>query len=129
MANGRPLIAVVDDDNSVSKAVGRVILASDLDVATFTSGQMLLNSLPARRPDCVVLDLHMPGLSGIDVLHALAHAGWELPVIIITGRDQPETRTRCLTAGALAYLPKPLNHAELLQAIGKAIGGRVAPAR
>ena len=129
MANGRPLIAVVDDDNSVCKAVGRVILASDLDVATFTSGQMLLDSLPARRPDCVVLDLHMPGLSGIDVLHALAHAGWELPVIIITGRDQPETRTRCLTAGALAYLPKPLNHAELLQAIGKAIGGRVAPAR
>jgi FixJ family two-component response regulator len=129
MANGRPLIAVVDDDDSVCKAVGRVILASDLDVATFTSGQMLLDSLPARRPDCVVLDLHMPGLSGIDVLHALAHAGWELPVIIITGRDQPETRTRCLTAGALAYLPKPLNHAELLQAIGKAIGGRVAPAR
>ncbi len=123
MAKGRPLIAVVDDDASVCKALGRLILASDLDVATFASGQMLLDSLAWRRPDCIVLDLHMPGLSGMDVLHALANAGWELPVIMITGRDQGTSRTRCLAAGAQAYLPKPLNQAELLQAIGKALGG------
>ena len=129
MANGRPLIAVVDDDDSVCKAVGRVILASDLDVATFTSGQMLLEFIACSAARLRRARSSYAGVERHRCVHALAHAGWELPVIIITGRDQPETRTRCLTAGALAYLPKPLNHAELLQAIGKAIGGRVAPAR
>jgi FixJ family two-component response regulator len=121
MANRRPLVAVVDDDGSVCKALRRLIVASDMGVETFVSGQTFLDSLPLSRPDCVVLDLHLPGLSGLDVLRALAVASWQLPVIVITGRDEPASRARCLAGGALAYLSKPLDQAALLQAIGEAV--------
>ncbi|SDR63374.1 Response regulator receiver domain-containing protein [Rhizobiales bacterium GAS113] len=127
MSNRRPLIAVVDDDESVCKALRRLIVASDMDAMTFVSGQTFLDSLPDHRPDCVVLDLHLPQMSGMDVLRALANATWQLPVIVITGRDEPASRARCLSAGALAYLAKPLDQASLLQAIGEAVRG--APGR
>jgi FixJ family two-component response regulator len=122
MSLTRPLIAVVDDDASVCKALGRLIGASNLDVVTFVSGETFLDSMAVRRPDCVVLDLHMPGLSGIDVMTALTGGGWDLPIIIITGRDEPASRIQCLALGALAYLPKPLDHLKLLQTIGEAVG-------
>jgi FixJ family two-component response regulator len=122
MSSTGPLIAVVDDDASVCKALGRLIAANGLNVFTFTSGEEFLNSMATRQPDCLVLDLHMPGLDGIDVMTALAGGGWALPVIIITGRDEPASRAQCLASGALAYLPKPLDHLKLLQAIGEAVG-------
>jgi FixJ family two-component response regulator len=122
MSLTRPLIAVVDDDAPVCKALGRLIGASNLDVVTFVSGEAFLDSMAIRRPDCVVLDLHMPGLSGIDVMTALAGRGSGLPIIIITGRDEPTTRAQCLASGALAYLAKPLDHLKLLEAIGEAVG-------
>jgi FixJ family two-component response regulator len=123
------MVAVVDDDPSVCKAVGRLIAASEFDVVTVTSGQMLLDLLPTRRPDCVLLDLHMPGLSGLGVLRAMAEAGWRLPVIVITGRDEPASRAQCLAAGALAFLLKPLEPAQILRAIGDALGGASNPAK
>jgi FixJ family two-component response regulator len=123
MPNKRPLIAVVDDDQSVCKAIGRLIIKSNFDVVTVTSGQMLLDLLPVRPPDCILLDLHMPGLSGVDVLRALADIGSKLPVIVITGRDEPTARARCLAAGATAFLLKPLDPKRLLRAIGEALGG------
>jgi FixJ family two-component response regulator len=122
MGAKRSVIAVIDDDASVCKALKRLIGASDLDVETFASGETFLESLSAHRPDCVVLDLHMPGLSGVDVLKALACREVELPVIIITGRDEPSSRARCLAAGAVAYFAKPLDHVKLLEAIGDAVG-------
>ena len=121
MSNAQPLIAVVDDEASVCKALGRLFAASGFSVATFTSGQKLLNSLSTCRPECVVLDLQMPGLSGVDVLRALSRAELEVPVIIITGRDEAASRAVCLAAGARAYLLKPLNQTDLLQAIGEAL--------
>ncbi|SEC27215.1 Response regulator receiver domain-containing protein [Rhizobiales bacterium GAS188] len=121
MANKLPLIAVVDDEEAICRALKRLIVASHLDVATFPSGQAFLDSLQATRPDCLVLDLHMPGLSGLDVLRALTDAGQRIPAIIITGRDEPASRALCLAAGALAYLPKPLDQAKLLRTIGEAV--------
>jgi len=123
MPNKRPLIAIVDDDQSVCKAIGRLIIKSNFDVVTVTSGQMLLDLLPVRPPDCILLDLHMPGLSGVDVLRALADTGLKLPVIVITGRDEPTARARCLAAGATAFLLKPLDPKRLLRAIRDALGG------
>ena len=127
MNNELPLVAIVDDDESFRTAIRRLIKSYGLkNIETFDSGKMFLDSLPARRPDCVLLDLNMPGLSGLDVLKSLRIAGWELPVIILTGNDQPMLRAQCMAAGARAYLLKPINQAELLQMIGEAVGGAQA---
>jgi FixJ family two-component response regulator len=129
MVNKRPLVAVADDDPSVCKAVRRLIVRSNLDVVAVASSQMLLDLLPVRRSDCVVFDLHMPGLSGVDVLRAMAEAGWKLPTIIITGRDEPTSHQQCLAAGALAVLLKPLDPALILRAINEALGQMPKPAQ
>jgi FixJ family two-component response regulator len=123
MDRSRLRIAVVDDDESVRKALKRLLRAANLDATTFASGRDFLNSLAAQLPDCVVLDLHMPGMSGMDVQQQLAGSGLRLPVVIITGHDEPETRSRCLSAGAAAYLRKPLDDETLLDAIHRAAGG------
>lgn len=117
-----PLIAVVDDDASVRKAPGRLLTAAEFEAATFASGQAFLDSLPCHRPDCVVLDLQMPELNGLDVLAALSRASAALKAIMIIGHDHPESRARCLAAGVLACLAKPLEETALLDAVGEAVG-------
>jgi FixJ family two-component response regulator len=123
----RPLVAVVDDDPAVCKAIGRLIAKSKLDVVTLTSGQRLLDLLRVRRPDCLLLDLHMPGLSGLDVLQALANEGIKLPTIVITGRDELTSHQQCLAAGALAIMLKPLDPAQILRAVDQALGRAPKP--
>ena len=88
---------------------------------TFPSGTELLESLKSHQPDCLVLDLHMPQVNGFAVLTRLAEAGIRLPVIVITGHDSYETRTRTLTGGVSAYLRKPVDDEALLKAINHAI--------
>src|SRR5262245_33282955 len=112
------LVALIDDEASVRKAIGRLLTAAGLTVEAFGSGQEFLDSLARRQPDCVVLDLHMPGLTGLAVQQELARAGVEAPVVIITAFDEPESRVQCLAAGAAAYLLKPLDEGTLLDAIG-----------
>jgi FixJ family two-component response regulator len=124
----RRWIAVVDDEESVRKALHRLFTAFDLDATTFASGRDFLDALPERRPDCLVLDLQMRAPNGFDVLAELAASGARLPVVIITAHDEPETRARCLSAGAAAYLCKPVHDQDLLNAIATAINGSPAPA-
>jgi FixJ family two-component response regulator len=126
MSQERRLIAVVDDDESVCKALKRLIAAMNMDVAVFHSGETFLDSISVRRPDCVVLDLHMPGLSGVDVLRILTETHSDLPVVIITGRDEPASRALSLSLGASSYLSKPLSHAGLMRAIKDSIPGDAA---
>ena len=118
----RPLIAVVDDEEHIRKALRRLLVSADLDVETFTSGGEFLDSLLTRRPDCVVLDLHMPQMSGFAVQARLVEAGERIPVIIITGHDSPETRYQALVGHPAAYLAKPVNDQDLLNAIESALG-------
>jgi FixJ family two-component response regulator len=99
-----------------------LIVAWGMRAQAWSSGQAFLDSLPAGRPDCVLLDLHMPGLSGMDVLRALADAGERVPVIVITGRDESASRALCVSAGAVAYMTKPLDHTKLLRTIEEAVG-------
>jgi FixJ family two-component response regulator len=116
------VIAVVDDEALVCKAVVRLLNAAGFAARGFASGQEFLQSWLTDRPDGLVLDLQMPGLSGAEVQRALNVAGAHLPVIIITAHDAPGAREECMRQGAFAYLCKPLGDHGLLNAVALAVG-------
>jgi FixJ family two-component response regulator len=117
------LLAVVDDDADVRVALTRLVSSAGFAVETFASGAEFLRSIEDHEPDCLVLDLQMPEMSGFDVQGALAGDHAAVPVVVITGHDTPESRARALQLGARAYLCKPVNDEALLAAIGTAISG------
>ncbi|HTP47089.1 MAG TPA: response regulator [Casimicrobiaceae bacterium] len=123
MSDDAPLLAVVDDDADVRIALTRLVSSAGFAVETFASGAELLRSIQDHEPDCVVLDLHMPEMSGLEVQTALASGHAAIPVIVITGHDTPESRARAIHLGAKSYLRKPVNDNVLLEAIETAIGG------
>ena len=123
MARDAPLLAVVDDDEDVRVALTRLVSSAGFAVETFASGAEFLRSVQDHEPDCVVLDLHMPAMSGFDVQGALASGHPTVPVVVMTGHDTPESRVRAVQMGAKVYLRKPINDEALLAAIGDAIGG------
>jgi FixJ family two-component response regulator len=116
-----PLVAIVDDEESVCRALQRLLRSAGFVVATFGSGVDFLKYLESNRPDCLVLDLHMPRMSGFDVQARILERGDRLPVVVITGHDTPETRTRAMDGGAAAYLRKPADDQALLEAVSAAI--------
>jgi FixJ family two-component response regulator len=122
MATRAPLLAVVDDDADVRVALTRLFASAGFAVETFASGMELLRSVQDHEPDCVVLDLHMPEMSGFDVQSALARAHPAVPGVVMTGHDAPESRARAVKLGAKVYLRKPVNDEALLAAIGDATG-------
>jgi len=126
MINQRLKISIVDDDQSVRKALFRLCGSAGFGVETFASGREFLDSLEKQRPDCVILDLHLPGLSGSDVQQQLAQQSPKLPIIMITGRDDPGVGDRLRIAGAAAYLNKPLEERGLLEAVAAATGAGIA---
>jgi FixJ family two-component response regulator len=117
-----PLIAVIDDDEAVRRALRRLLRSLGFEPVVFASGEEFLRNLPACGPRCVVMDLHLPGLSGFEVLGRLRDNERVPPVIVMTGFDETGTRERCLAAGAVDYLTKPLDGAGLSAAIGRALG-------
>jgi len=116
-------VAIVDDDASVRRALQRVLKVLEIDAEGFASGEDFLASLHRRRPDCVVLDLHMPGFGGLEVQRCIAQMSGDLPVVIVTGHHEPGMRERCLSAGASDYLRKPIDGPLLRQAIEAAVAG------
>jgi len=118
------LVAVVDDDASVRKAIQRLLVSANLRVETFGSGEEFLNSLADHSPDCLILDLHMPGLSGLDVQKQLKQAGLSLPIVFVTAYDEIESKILSLAAGAAAFLQKPLDDRVLLDAVVAAVQQR-----
>lgn len=115
------MIAVVDDDESVRKAMCRLLRTAGFVSRGFAGGQEFLEAWLREPPDCVVLDLQMPGMSGIEVLGKLMGSGRAPVTIFITAHDHPGTREQCLRAGASAYLRKPLDRQTLLDAIQAAL--------
>lgn len=122
MTTANRFIAVVDDDSSILKALERLLSTRSLVTKTFRSGGLFLDSLNDELPDCLILDLHMPEMSGLEVQQTLASRGIEIPTIIITSNVDAAMRERCIDAGAVAYLPKPVRRAELFTAIDAARG-------
>lgn len=123
MSEWRVRVAVVDDDPSVRRALQRILKVMGVSVEGYGSGDDFLASLRRQQPDCVVLDLHMPGMSGLEVQEQLNHLDVRLPVIIVTGHHEPGMRRRCMLAGASGYLRKPIDSELLRRAIDQAIGG------
>ena len=114
-----PFIAVVDDEEPVRKALKRLLRAAGLEAEGYASGKDFLAA--ERRPDCVVLDLHMPVMSGQALLRQIRKMSTRMPVVVITAHDTAETRDECIAAGAAAYLRKPLDDRLLLNAISVAL--------
>ncbi len=114
-------IAIVDDEDQVRSALGRLLRLADFEVLSFASGQCFIDSLAQRVPGCVLLDLQMAGLSGLQV-HALLHASHPLlQVIFITASDDAEVTQRAGDAGASALLRKPFTNRALLDAVHSAL--------
>lgn len=116
--HGRSLtIAVVDDEEDVRVALHRLLRSAGFEVLVYASGNEFLRHAQDSAPDCLVLDLHMPGMSGFDVQAELNERQSSLPVVVITGNDMAEGRRRALDGGADAYLCKPVDDESLINAI------------
>jgi FixJ family two-component response regulator len=116
-----PTIFVVDDDPSFLTAVARLLRATGHPVKTFSSASEFLQSLPAAGPGCVVADLQMPGLSGLDLQAALARANNPLPVLFLTGHGDIPTSVRAMRQGAEDFLTKRAPKEALLDAVSRAL--------
>src|SRR5215831_3928438 len=128
MSPAASLVAIVDDGESVRKAFSRLLRAAGFDADTYASGAEFLGAVEQRAPQCVVLDLRMPHVSGFDVLRALRQADVPVPAVIITGEDSPDSRAQALAEGARAYLRKPVDDTTLLDAIATALRANSARA-
>jgi FixJ family two-component response regulator len=118
-------IAIVDDDASVRKALTRLLRASSYRVETFGSAGDFLTSLNQRIPDCLIADLQMPSMDGLELRISLSRAGIAIPTIIITAYDELGSRQQCSRAGAAAYLLKPVQKTELIAAIKATTEGQM----
>jgi FixJ family two-component response regulator len=118
---GDSVVFVVDDDASVREAIKSLIRSVGLGVETFETAQEFLHSKRPDLPGCVVLDVRLPGLSGLDLQRELATHGIKLPIIFITGHGDIPMSVRAMKEGALEFLTKPFRDQDLLDAIQKAL--------
>jgi FixJ family two-component response regulator len=121
MPESQPVIAIVDDEVSMLRALGRLLRSAALTAVTYTSAEEFLRSGLQQRLGCLVLDVQMPGMTGLDLMAHLATSGVTLPVIILTGLEDEQLRLRALQAGVIVYLQKPFEDDALLQAIQLAL--------
>jgi FixJ family two-component response regulator len=121
IAGQAPTIFVIDDDNSVRKSLSRLLRTFGFSVETYESGERFLSREPYHGIGCIVLDIRMPGLSGMDLHDELIRVGRALPIIFITGHGDIPMSVRAMKKGAIDFLPKPFDEEDLLQALDKAI--------
>ena len=116
-----PVVFVVDDDASVRAALDSLFRSVNLVVRSFGSAQEFLSEAPTDGPACVVLDVRLPGMSGLDLQRQLAERDATLPVIIISGHGDIPMTVRAMRAGAVEFLPKPFRDQDLLDAVQQAL--------
>jgi len=117
-----PLISVVDDDISVRKSLDRLIRSAGLEVSAFASAEEFLNSAHPRNADCLILDVRLPGMNGVELLHHLGAHKRSVPVVFITAHGSDEgVRAAAASDWTVAYLIKPFSGEELLDAVSAAL--------
>jgi FixJ family two-component response regulator len=121
-----PIVSVIDDDVSVLRGLARLCRAWGFTVRPFTSGPQFLEHVRSESDDigCVVLDVHLPGMSGLELQAELASARLEIPIVFVTGAGDDTLRSRALADGAVAFLEKPFDQADLLRAVQHALERR-----
>lgn len=121
MTDPAPTVFIVDDDPSVLKSLGRLMRSVGLNAATFAEPQAFLDNHDPNAPGCLVLDVAMPHINGLELQQALAAKGSELPVIFITGHGDIPMSVRAIKQGAADFFTKPVNDSDLIEAIHNAI--------
>jgi FixJ family two-component response regulator len=117
-----PIISVVDDDISIRKSLDRLIRSAGLEVLVFASAEEFLKSAHPRKADCLILDVQLPGMSGIELLHHMNIHKYKVPVIFITAHGSHEhARSEAASDWTVAYLIKPFSGEELLDAVNAAL--------
>jgi two-component system, LuxR family, response regulator FixJ len=122
-----PVVAVVDDDEDIRDALSDLLLVMGYSCQAFDRAETFLAAHAPDRFDCLITDIRMPGMSGLDLLQHLEAAGSTMPVIVVTSMTDPVTRSRALASGAHAYLTKPVTDDVLLQSLKTALPGREIP--
>lgn len=118
-----PLIHIIDDDAAVRDSLGVLLGACGLESVAYASPVGFLEAAPTGRPGCVVTDVQMPQMTGLELLEELAQRAIALPVIVMTGRAERDMAAQAVRHGAAAFLDKPFTPDELLRAVRGAIGG------
>jgi len=121
MTEADPTVFVVDDDPSVRRSTERLVRSMGFNVQTFATAKEFMERARVESPSCLVLDVHLPGPSGLDLQRELVQAGLQLPIIFITGRGSIPMSVRAMKAGAVEFLTKPTRSRDLLAAIQTAI--------
>jgi FixJ family two-component response regulator len=121
MGEQRPVVYVVDDDPSIRSLLIKLIRSIGLPVEAFSSSQEFLSSTRPEGPACLVLDVRMPGLSGLELQERLVQSGVDIPVIFITGYGSIPQSVRAMKAGAVDFLEKPFENQALLDAVNRAL--------
>ena len=121
MSEAEPIVFIVDDDLSVRRSTERLLRAAGLKVQTFTSAREFLKNPRPNGPACLVLDVRMPGLSGIELQRELTQAGIQIPIIFITAHGDIPMTVRAMKAGAVEFLTKPFRSRALVDAVRAAL--------
>lgn len=121
MPSSRPTIAVVDDDAGIRAALADLLKAADFHAETFTSAEDFLERGAQQRFDCLIADVHLPGMTGTALLQALAASGRALPAVLVSGHDDPATMELIRRAGSVPHLRKPFGDDDLFNAINRAL--------
>ena len=121
MQEKKAIVYIVDDDDSVRRALKRLIRSMGMEAQTFSSGADFLKSKFRDQRTCLVADVRMPGMSGLELHQKLIERGFKLPVIYITGFDTAQTRSQVRKSGAFGYFRKPVDDQALLDAIQLAL--------
>jgi FixJ family two-component response regulator len=121
MTETTAIVFIVDDDASVREALGRLIRSAGLRVEAFATAEAFLNRARRDAPGCLVLDVQLPDLSGLDLQRRMVDANNEMPIVFITGHGDIPTTVRAMKAGAIEFLTKPLVEGDVLESIRQAI--------
>jgi FixJ family two-component response regulator len=117
----RRLVAIVDDEKAVCRAIRRLVTSAGFESEIFSSAEEFLRSCRERTPDCLILDLRLPGMSGLELQQQLATDHCRIPIVFVSAHDDPASRRKALQSGAFAFLGKPFNDEALLEAIDSAM--------